>query len=289
LRMATTADTADGMDQYELVTEWMWESVMRDVLGALRGSSSAALVPTGLLGLLPLHAAGTRMQSGEWWFALEDIVFRYALNARALSASRRGAARTHPFPVLAVADPAGDLPGAQFEVVALTETLPTGDLTVLRGQQADPASILSELTACGTVYFACHGLAAVPPESALDSRLLVAGGDIKVRDLLGQDLPALRLAVLSACESARVGVNLPDEVVGLPAGLIQAGAAGVVGSLWLVDDQATLQVMRRFVELWHEDGLPPAEALCQAQRWVRQHVPECAHPSQWGAFTFSGV
>jgi CHAT domain-containing protein len=289
LRAATTADTQESLDQYDLVTEWMWESVMRDVLGALRGSSSAALIPTGLLSLLPLHAAGTRVPSRGWWFALDDVVFQYAVNARTLRTSRAVAKRTQPLPVLAVENPTGDLPGAGFEVMALRETIPAGELTVLHGTEADPASVLAGLAACGTLYFAGHGLAAVPPESALDSRLLLSGGDIKVRDLLRQDLTGLRLAVLSACESARAGVSLPDEVVGLPAGLIQAGAAGVVGSLWLVDDQAALQVMRRFLELWQENGLPAAEALCEAQRWVRHHVPECAHPAQWAAFTFSGA
>ena len=55
----------------------------------------------------------------------------------------------------------------------------------------------------------------------------------------------------------------------MPTGLVQAGVAGVVASLWSVSDQSTAMLMERFYRLWKEDGLTPAEALRQAQRWLR--------------------
>lgn len=92
---------------------------------------------------------------------------------------------------------------------------------------------------------------------------------LTLRDLLrGSPLDA-RLAVLSACETAVPGVDLPDEVVSLPTGLLQAGAAGVVGSLWAVSDLSTMVLMARFYALWRSDGLDPPEALRRAQQWVR--------------------
>lgn len=79
----------------------------------------------------------------------------------------------------------------------------------------------------------------------------------------------LRLVVLSACQTGMVGTRLPDEVVGLPAGWLQAGAAGVVASLWPVSDRATLALMIKFYELHVLDTLEPVDALWLAQRWLR--------------------
>ena len=282
-----TSGGADGNGFDDLAT-WMWRSVMSEVLGRVAGASAVTLIPTGLLGLLPLHAAGEPGPDG-WRYALDQVAIRYVPNARALASARRVAEGASAVPVMVVANPTGDLRGALREATALREVFAPGDIRELTGTEADRSSVLAAMAGCGTAYFACHGLAAMPPKPALDSHLLVADGDITVRDLLREDLRGMRLAVLSACESARVSTDLPDEVVALPAGLMQAGAAGVVGSLWRVGDRTALQVMRCFAETWYAEGVPPAEALRQAQRWARDEIPECADPLEWAAFTFTGA
>jgi len=46
--------------------------------------------------------------------------------------------------------------------------------------------------------------------------------------------------VLSACQTAIQDFsNLPDEAIGLPAGLTQAGVPSVLGTLWSVNDAST--------------------------------------------------
>ena len=84
--------------------------------------------------------------------------------------------------------------------------------------------------------------------------------------------------MLSACQSAISDfLHLPDEYIGLPAGFLQAGVPGVVGTLWPVNDLSTAMVMVKFYEL-HLRGdaqtgqgpLSPTEALCRAQRWLRE-------------------
>ena len=282
-----TSDGADG-NGFDAVARWMWRSAMSEVLREVAGASAVTLVPTGLLGLLPLHAAGEPGPDG-WRYALDQAAIRYVPNARALASARQNAEGASAVPVMVVADPTGDLRGTLREAVALGEIFAPGDIKELRGQDADRSSVLAAMVGCGTAYFACHGLAAVPPKPALDSYLLVADGDITVRDLLREDLRGMRLGVLSACESARVSTDLPDEVVALPAGLMQAGAGGVVGSLWRVGDQTALHVMRCFAETWYAEGVPPVEALRQAQRWARDQMPECADPLEWAAFTFTGA
>jgi CHAT domain-containing protein len=64
----------------------------------------------------------------------------------------------------------------------------------------------------------------------------------------------------------RPGTDLPDEVVALPTGLLQAGVAGIVASQWSVPDRATAMLMAEFYRCWRRDRLAPAAALRAAQR-----------------------
>src|SRR5262245_9975885 len=80
-----------------------------------------------------------------------------------------------------------------------------------------------------------------------------------------------RLVVLSACETGLYDIERnPDEFVGLPATFMQIGAAGVVGSLWPVDDLATALLMARLYDLHLNAGREPPAALRDAQAWLRQ-------------------
>ncbi len=61
----------------------------------------------------------------------------------------------------------------------------------------------------------------------------------------------IRIVTDSSCD-------LPDEVIGLPAGFLMAGAPGVVGSLWPVNDISTAPLMERFYYFYCPKGRPPA-------------------------------
>ena len=82
--------------------------------------------------------------------------------------------------------------------------------------------------------------------------------------------------MLSACQTAITSLKGgPDEVVGLPTGIISAGTPGVIGTLWAVDDLSTTLLMERFYS-FHLRGDPrtgegpmaPSRALGRAQRWL---------------------
>lgn len=96
--------------------------------------------------------------------------------------------------------------------------------------------------------------------------MLTLGDLLEAKDKVGSP----RLVVLSACSTgiAEVGRN-PDEFSGLPAGLIMAGAAGVVASLWPVDDLSTTLLMSRFYELHLRQRQKPVDALRNAQIWLK--------------------
>jgi tetratricopeptide (TPR) repeat protein len=250
------------------VTEWLWDAGMGPLLEALEPADRATLVPGGLLGLLPLHAAW-RPENGSRRYALDDVLLTYAPTARALNAAASRAARRSDEALLAVDEPrpvtAAPLPHASREVEAVRSLFAGGRR--LRREQATRKKVLEALDDSTVLHFACHARADL--FEPLASGLLLAGDEaLTLHDLIKQQLDA-RLAVLSACETAVPGIELPDEVVSLPSGFLQAGAAGIVGSLWSVPDASTMALMTRFYELWRSEAPDPAAALRSAQRWLR--------------------
>jgi CHAT domain-containing protein len=201
--------------------------------------------------------------------ALATCMIPYVPNARALHAAR-GHATSAADALVTVTDPPHE-PGQVRLAHATTETavaaaaFPSSDRIL--PQDAKPGRVRAGIAAATVAHLACHGYAVL--ETPLDSGLLLADGTrLTLRDLLAMRTN-LRLAVLSACETSMPGTDLPDEVVSLPTGLLQAGVGGVIASLWAVPDLATALLMTRFYRAWRHDAEPPPEALRTAQMWLR--------------------
>jgi CHAT domain-containing protein len=139
------------------------------------------------------------------------------------------------------------------------------------------------------VHFACHGL--VHPDRPTLSALALAPDDASDGLLTGQDVFCGRfsadLVVLSACETARAEVVRGEGLVGWVRAFLFAGAPRVVCSLWKVDDEPTLALMRDLYARW-KAGVPPARALQEAQATVRSD-PRWRHPSNWAAWVLWGL
>jgi CHAT domain-containing protein len=315
-------DSGAWLDTIDQVTRWLADAAMTPVLDALGPTERATLIPAGLLGLLPLHAAWTPDPSRPTGrrYALDQVLLTYAPNARASQAAQQLATRVGAGGILAVNDPrpvrAAPLPGAVREIQAALAAFPRS--THLSGEKATKATVLAAVGDHPVLHFACHGYAdAMQP---LESSLLLAHDEqLRLRDIMDRHVTNARLAVLSACETAIAGSDLPDEVVNLPTGFLQTGMAGVIGSLWSVADISTSLLMVRFYQLWRQNGLAPAEALRRAQQWIRDStngekqaafpdIPALAgptgsavmrafwadarasdHPYYWAAFTYTGA
>lgn len=263
-------------------TGWLWDAVMGPVLDRIGAVEEITVVAGGLLGLLPLHAAwcpDSSTATGRH-YAVDSAAISYVPNARSLTTARERAARAGYGKALVVADPTSTglepLPSARFEAMAMS----AGSTSVLAGSDATADRVRDGLRTAEVLHFACHGIADLL--SPVDSRLALADGEsLTLRDLLALKVTA-RLAVLSACETAMPGTDLPDEALGLPMGLLQAGAAGVVASLWAVHDLSTTMLMVEFHRRWAGGELSPAQALRQAQRWVRDST-NAEKASAWRA------
>jgi len=95
------------------------------------------------------------------------------------------------------------------------------------------------------------------------------------------------LVTLSACETA-LGQRLRGEgIIGLPYAFLEAGAHGVVMSLWRVSDQVAARYMEEFYrEL--RGGRSPAEAMLAIRKRRIEGGGSGAHPSEWAPFVLVG-
>jgi CHAT domain-containing protein len=256
----------------EEITQWLWQVLMGPLLEKLAANTRAILIPIGILRLLPLHAAWTEaltMPTGRC-YALDQLTITYTPNSRTLTAAQEIANQVSQDYLLAIADPqpvkAVRLVDAEYEVAAAISAFPHS--RVLKHRDATRSAILTMLPDYSVFHCSCHGHAnLIEP---LASGLTMSNNEnLSLRDLLNLRLKGARLAILSACETGILWERFPDEVIGLPTGLLQVGFAGVVASLWPVLDISTTILMVRFYDLWRCENLPPPDALCQAQKWVR--------------------
>lgn len=92
-------------------------------------------------------------------------------------------------------------------------------------------------------------------------------GILSARELADQDLSHVSLVVLSACQSG-LGYICTDGVYGLQRGLKTAGVKAIIASLWSVDDQATMLLMRKMYEYLGQ-GNPLHEAFSKARLYLK--------------------
>jgi CHAT domain-containing protein len=112
-------------------------------------------------------------------------------------------------------------------------------------------------------------------DEALSAGPSLANSEVlSAREVLDLEGFRPRLVVASACETGVIqGYETADEALALGTVFVAAGAAGVIATLWAVDDYATALLMSRFYEILAEDRLAPAEALRSAQLWLRELTP----------------
>ena len=196
------------------MTDWLGQVIWPTVLETAGACDRVVLIPSGLLGLLPMHAAARPDPTAATGrrYALDDVLVSYAPNARALKASYALAAQVACSSVLTVgaADHAGEEPlrYGDREAEVVRAAFATG--RYIPAAEAAKQEVLDALAHFDVLHFACHGRTDL--FDPLAGALLLADHDaLTVRDILGLRLPGTRLAILSACESAVIGAALPER------------------------------------------------------------------------------
>jgi CHAT domain-containing protein len=237
-----------------------------------RGATEVCLIPVGVLGRVPLHSLSWE-EGGHSRCLLDYLTTTFAPSAFSRAVClRKASGREAVSSLLVVGNPLphpDPLPGTELEAKVVADTLSASDLEVLIGPAATKEAVYAAMSGRSHIHLACHGSAAEIP-GEFDSHLSFASNEIMTAaEILDLDNFRPRLVVASACETGVIpGYEEADEALALSTVLIGAGAAGVIASLWPVNDYATALLMTRFYELL-EGGSAPGQALRDAQLWLR--------------------
>jgi CHAT domain-containing protein len=230
-------------------------------------------LPAGALGLLPLGLAREPTGRRQFVDAYEIV---YAPSLEALGSASLQLAQAPAASLAETVNPTGnipklDLPFTEIEGALVASHFAGKPLIQLGKSNATPEAVLAALKGKSYWHFSSHGFfdwndARKAGLRMKDEAPLTVGALIETEGTLGRP----RLVVMSACETGLYDTNRsPDEFVGLPATFMQLGAAGVLSTLWQVDDLATALLMAKFYDLHLDQNLAPATALKQAQVWLR--------------------
>ncbi|NBH04183.1 CHAT domain-containing protein, partial [Amycolatopsis sp. SID8362] len=172
---------------------------------------------------------------------------------------------------------------ADEEIAAIGRIWPT---TAITGAAATPDRVLGALGEHTCVHLACHGVHEPADPSA--SRLLLHEDALSVQEVSQAHLPRARLAVLSACHTARGGADLADEALHLAGAFQLAGYPSVVATLWQVNDLMATRIAIAFHTALAAGGPPAPEraaaVLHEVLRGFRDYPP-----SVWAGWVHSGA
>lgn len=152
-------------------------------------------------------------------------------------------------------------------------------------QEATIAHLMEQAATSPIIHLATHGhnrLEDAPNFSAV----LLADGRLTAIDAFSLNLQGCELVTLSGCETGLAMSSGGDEQLGLGRAFLAAGAKSLVMSLWLVEDNATNELMQLFYRHLL-NGESKVEALRKAQCSLLQQ-PAYANPYFWAAFRLVG-
>jgi CHAT domain-containing protein len=235
------------------------------------------IVPHGLLHQVPFQA----LHDGRSYL-VERFAISYAPSAGVFDLCRQRTLRRGGA-ALAVAASDAQIPAAVGEAQLVAKRLrgQSADVRLLLEEKATLAAVADLATGCNCLHIACHGL--FRGDNPLFSALKLHDGWLTAAQAAQLDLGGA-LVALSACESGRSQVEGGDEILGLVYGFLSAGAATLLVSQWLVQDEVTAQLMER----WYEQ-LAVATDLAAALRTAQLAImAEHPHPYYWAPFVLIG-
>ena len=205
------------------------------------------------------------------------------------------------FPALQAGYRLPPIPGTGLEVKAIARQLPSKEVTVLDGKNANVDELLANLPRASVLHFATHAVVSDsdPFGSFLALNAEPGDGKLTIAQVYGLRLHT-RMVVLSACRTG-LGEISADGVAGLSRAFFYSGAASVMATLWDVADEPTARLLPDFYRNL-QSGESRSTALRNAQltlisdlrhKRVSVHslsgpVPLPENPAFWAAFSLSG-
>jgi CHAT domain-containing protein len=261
---------------------YLYTWLIQPVSQWLPASGHMIVEPDGILGVVPMEALMD--PAGAYLGTRYTVTMSSSLRASE-SASETAGVRASDLALIVAAPttlngslepPAGAMAEARGVAERFIKPI------VLAGGDARVSRVGVELGRSVVFHFAGH--AGVGRDGAA---MLMADGPLgagQARTLGGHNLSKLKLAVFSACGTAKP--SEASESDSLVSEFLQAGAHNVVASRWNVDSMATAD----FVEVFYGavlSGGSVSDALQTAANTFRK-TPERSHPYYWAAFSAFG-
>ncbi|OQW91609.1 MAG: hypothetical protein BWK78_04105, partial [Thiotrichaceae bacterium IS1] len=292
--------------------EWLIKPVTK-VLNSQAKVSTLVIVPDGILRTIPFAALynkekGIFFVQEQYALAVVPGLTLTTLGETSMPRSNvqgllNGLSESIPSPLSLPGLKAGE----ELEAIAKVTLWGNKKPKKLENQSFTISELESELqnNSYSIVHLATHGQFKKDPLETF----LVTYDFFKTRELLkmgklqslmriptSHDKP-VELLTLSACESA---MGDDRAALGMAGVAIDVGVKSALGTLWLVNDKATRQIMEGFYQNLGESKLSKAQALQKAQKNFLEKSPvvgeenevatayDKRHPYYWGAFLLIG-
>ncbi|MEI6428831.1 MAG: CHAT domain-containing protein [Pseudanabaena sp. ELA607] len=272
--------TDEYLPQVEKLYKLMIEPIQPD-LNAM-GAKTLVFVNDGVLRKIPMAALydGKKFLIEQYALATTpslSLTSTTGLDRSRLRALVLGLTKERPpFPALQ---------NVEAEVDAVTEILKGTKLLDAQFTVNELDKILRN-ESYPIVHMATHGRFGVDAETTFlqtyEGRMGIDQLDNLLRSRRGQE--AVDLLTLSACQTA-AGDN--RSALGIAGVAVRAGVRSALASLWFINDQATVPLIKSFYENLNRPNLSKAQALQQAQIKMIGD-PNLNHPAVWSSFVLIG-
>jgi len=302
-----------AMDKMDNILGELWEFCVKpilDELGFIHMPPSDVRWPriwwvgSGLLNILPIHAAGYH-NSAPRQAALDRVISSYAPSVKSLAYARKRTAQSHQIiskqKAVLIAMPTTPekprLPSVETEIKTLEDLFVEASIEMKVMRNPTRMAVLSELSEYTIVHFTCHGHSAHDPSQ---SSLLLEDWKVSpltVSDLASSNSASGKFAFLSACFTSTMRHSgLLDESINLSSALQLCGYPSVLSGLWHLRENHAVEVARTVYE-WILKGRGEldlqrsAEGLHKAARDLRERTRFNGRtdPVSWASFIHTGI
>jgi CHAT domain-containing protein len=236
-------------------------------------ASHVVVIPHTVLHAVPFHA----LFDGERYL-IDEFTISYSPSASVHRLCWAKPAAAHGG-ALVMGVPDAKAPFITEEVHAVAGILP--DAKVFLGESATSDELQRHGGKTRFVHIATHGT--FRQDNAMFSSIRMGDGPLSVYDLYQMQLSA-ELVTLSGCGTGLSVTVGGDEQLGLVRGLLYAGAASVLLTLWDAHDRSTAEFMKTFYGRVQQ-GWSKARAAQAGMQALRDQQP---HPFYWAPFTIVG-
>lgn len=221
------------------------------------------IVPHGILHDLPFAALRNQGR-----FLIETTPIVYVSSASVLPFLFH----QHTSPqknALVFCDPDGSLPFSQLEASSMESIFDTGTIRSFCGRKANIRNFRQYAQGYSFIHLATH--AHFNRKHPVFSSLLFSDGGLLLSDITRMQTLNANLVALSACNTARNIISSGDELIGLSAAFMRAGAPSLLVSLWNAEDESVSLLMKEFYNNLIVGSMPKDVALQTAQRTMIQN------------------